>query len=834
MTLSKKNQAEDSAPLEGLVKLLIDLELFNPPKGDREESNAASSEVETVLQGLKSLSETPQQLENKAENLPKNSLLSEQNFEVVTVPKPSEQSPTVHLTGTIIEPGEVELPNFRSQGQPGNEIDSISSEEDELDIPRDVATSFSQLKSLIFPAPLLENQAKESPVELLPSTEVVTAGEPIKKAQNAFILSEDKAKKYSEVSNTSQQNLDDVDAPDDSLARLENLLVDIGMGEYRHLIVNIEQKLKIIENQIYEPTELINLLLPLITEILILKIEQSKEEVVEAIAPIMDRMIESRAGKDKVAMAGALAPLISAAISRQISDSPEEIAKAIAPTMGKAIKEQIYLERDSMVDALYPIIGSTISKYMVEEIRAINEKIENTLSVEGITRKIRAKVQGVSEAELILKDAMPFNIRAIFLIHKSSGLILCEVQPPELQKLESDMVAGMLTAIRSFVNDYIALSGEISELDHINYGASKIILEVAGYCYMAVVVQGEPPNWLMLRIRSTLSRIIQKYGKPIEIFNGDTASIPEQVNHILEDFRDSCTKSNKKKAAKPPTLLILGSMLLSFILLPWGIYQYRHRSDRVIEQNTALALASNPELAVYRLTVDADAKILKLAGKVPNEYLRQKAAQIAQDTYPNLKLNNNIIAINTPPDPVLAAAEVKRVTSILNQMDGVFISAKYNSGKVTVQGTALQATDAQKITLAFGRIPGIESVTNTVEIQPSAIATRIYFSRGTQKLKFKDIKNKIIPIRAFLSQYPEKHLMIVGYGDANNNPNRDRRLALERAKTVRDALIEQGVAPRRLQVAGMTNRPLDIDADQPLWLSRCVEFELVTPVVQRK
>jgi hypothetical protein len=63
----------------------------------------------------------------------------------------------------------------------------------------------------------------------------VTAGEPIKKAQKALILSEEKAKKYSEVSNTSQQNLDDVDAPDDSLARLENLLVDIGMGEYRTL-----------------------------------------------------------------------------------------------------------------------------------------------------------------------------------------------------------------------------------------------------------------------------------------------------------------------------------------------------------------------------------------------------------------------------------------------------------------------------------------------------------------------------------------------------------------------------------------------------------------------
>jgi hypothetical protein len=48
--------------------------------------------------------------------------------------------------------------------------------------------------------------------------------------------------------------------------------------------------------------------------------------------------------------------------------------------MGTAIKEQISLDRDAMVDALYPVIGSTISKYMAEAIKAINEKVENTLA----------------------------------------------------------------------------------------------------------------------------------------------------------------------------------------------------------------------------------------------------------------------------------------------------------------------------------------------------------------------------------------------------------------------------------------------------------------------
>ncbi len=36
-----------------------------------------------------------------------------------------------------------------------------------------------------------------------------------------------------------------------------------------------------------------------------------------------------------------------------------------------------------MVDALYPIIGNTVGKYMAATIEAINEKIEQTLNVEG-------------------------------------------------------------------------------------------------------------------------------------------------------------------------------------------------------------------------------------------------------------------------------------------------------------------------------------------------------------------------------------------------------------------------------------------------------------------
>lgn len=640
-------------------------------------------------------------------------------------------------------------------------------------------------------------------------------------------LLEEQVEEPSEQSISGTADPDNLNSSESPLERLRTLLLTPELAESQQMIANLKQKLANLERQIYEPSELINLLLPLITELLSLKIAESKEKVVEAIAPIIDQMIQSRTEQNKAAMSAALAPVLSTAITQQIANVRGEIATALGPAMAGAIKEQISVEREAMVDALYPVIGSTISKYMVEEIRAINEKIENTFSVEGISRKVRAKMQGVSEAELILKEAMPFTVQAVFLIHKASGLVISEVQPSN-QKLESEMVAGMLTAIRSFVNDCIAQSGNISELDEIDYGNSKIVLEVAGYCYLAVVVQGEPPQWFIRNLRRTLSTIVQSYGRSINLFDGNPATIPAQVQPTLEALM---LANSKEQAKKPPALLIVGSVLLSLTLLPWGIYQYRHGIDRRVEADTAFALASAPDLAVYRLNVAAREGILKLSGKLPNEYLRQRAEKIARGVTPNWKLDNSIVAVDVPPDPVLAAAEVKRVTSMMNQIEGSAITTQYAAGAVTIEGTVKRDADARKITQAIKQIPGVYSVTNTVQPQQPRIAIRIYFTPSSAELKPADT-DQIIQIKTFLNRYRATHIRIVGHSDPIGNFVQNQQLALKRAEVVRDALIGQGIEPKRLQVVGTITAPFDVSANQSLLFSRCVEFEVITTDTQ--
>ena len=639
------------------------------------------------------------------------------------------------------------------------------------------------------------------------------------------------------------------------IEQVKILLAENDLPGVRHLMASIDDKLGKLEHQIYDPQELIALMLPWIAEILSRKISDSREEVVKAIGPIIDEVIRAKTLENKSAMSSAIAELLPDALAQQIVNSPADIAKAIAPEIGLAIKEQIRLdqesiaqalapemgkaitaqialERDSMVDALYPVIGSTIAKYMAEAIKTINEKVSNSLSIEGVGRKIRSQVQGVSEAELILKESMPFRVQAIFLIHKASGLVIAEAQHSGEYQLESEMVAGMLTAISSFVNECIVQPGQISELNQIEYGESKIMLEIAGYCYLAVVTKGETPAPFIKKMRQTVSSIIISYGQSINEFNGNPRTISDDLQPLLESLFQTVTEE-KEKVKKPPIALVgIGLAVLSLILVPWGIYQYRSSIDRRLEANAITALASTPELAVYRLDVAVDGKTLKLTGKLPNQDLRTKAAKIVASTVPKLQLDNKIVAVDVPPDPVLTAAEVQRITAVLNQSSGVAISSRYGDRKVTVEGTVIDGADSDKIAQSLKQIPGVESVVSTVKLDRLEIATRIYFDRGTTTLD-STYGEIIASVKNFMDQYPQKHIKIIGHSDRTGELVTNQQFSLRRAAAVRDALVRQGADPKRLQAVGSPNPPAGVEPNQPLLLSRCVLFEPITKTVNQ-
>ncbi len=550
---------------------------------------------------------------------------------------------------------------------------------------------------------------------------------------------------------------------------------------------------------------------------------QDRDLIIQAMAPLIDKIVEENKQQDINLMSHAMAPILPPAISEQVRDYPDEIAHAIAPEIATAIAEQIKLEREAMVDALYPIMGSSIGKAIAQTINEINEKVDNSLSFEGVSRKIRAKVQGVSEAELLLTEAT-FRVRAIFLIQKDSGLVISSFQETGEHELESEMVAGMLTAIRSFVSEYIANTDNVSEIDAINYGNSEIILEVAGHCYLAIVVDGKPSKQYWQKMRHTLSQILQKYSEVIEVYDGDAKQIPESLHQLLAQLQENHVKSEAKR---PPTLAIFGLICLSLIIVPWSLFQYRNWRDHNLTKKVNHTLASIPELSDYDLEVKVWRENMELSGIVIQTEHRRQAEIISQKLAPDTSVDNKIIALEFLVNPEYLIDKLENIANRFNQQTGTEIKLNYNSGQVTLTGKVDNRSDLTRISHTFKQVPMVNNVVNNLEWHPLVLKNRIYFSSNSTIIPAPDKEEKLAAIAEFLQQYPDTKIEIVGYSNPEIESGENLKLAQQRAIAVKNFLTSGKIASARLNTGTKLSKPPEVEQSQPEWLSRCVTFKLV-------
>ena len=185
-----------------------------------------------------------------------------------------------------------------------------------------------------------------------------------------------------------------------------------------------------------------------------------------------------------------LSEKIDPIIDEKLSEFVQEIPDTLGPTITEALKTEIKNSQDAVVEALYPILGRMIKKYIQNEFKLLSEKINsqinNTFSFKSLKRKIKAKTTGVSEADLILQEQNTTKLNQFMVIEKGSGLLISKYSKTE--DIDEDMVAGMLTAIKSFVEDAFKKNNQSLEL--IEYETYSIYIQNFSSYYIAVVISG--------------------------------------------------------------------------------------------------------------------------------------------------------------------------------------------------------------------------------------------------------------------------------------------------------------------------------------------------------
>lgn len=214
-------------------------------------------------------------------------------------------------------------------------------------------------------------------------------------------------------------------------------------------------------------------------------------------------------------------------LQRQVADK-EALIALLTPVMTDAIRTTIRDHRAAMIEALYPIIGQLVVRAVAEAIRDLARNIDRrmrvSLSPRAIWQRIRARAQGVSEAELALRDALPFSVAETFLIHRRSGLLLRHLSREVGATADPDVVGGMLTAIRDFTHEAFGRDRE-GELDEIQYGDRRILIEAAQDVYGAVVVDGVEPPGFRAQLRAAIIAVQNEHAEALRDYDGDAARL---------------------------------------------------------------------------------------------------------------------------------------------------------------------------------------------------------------------------------------------------------------------------------------------------------------------
>ncbi|MEO9952566.1 cell envelope biogenesis protein OmpA [Nonlabens sp.] len=177
-------------------------------------------------------------------------------------------------------------------------------------------------------------------------------------------------------------------------------------------------------------------------------------------------------------------------IKEELEKYTLSIPKTLGPVITKTLKVQIEESKDEVVEALYPILGKMIKKYISNEIKMLSESIDKStkeaFSSKGIKRKFMALFSGVKENDMIISALAKAHVEQIFVIEKGSGILLGSYQTKET--VDEDMISGMLTAIKAFVED--AFKETQHDLQSIEYDLYEIHLHSFHKYYIASAVSG--------------------------------------------------------------------------------------------------------------------------------------------------------------------------------------------------------------------------------------------------------------------------------------------------------------------------------------------------------
>lgn len=546
----------------------------------------------------------------------------------------------------------------------------------------------------------------------------------------------------------------------------------------------------------------------------------NKEVLIETLKPILTPLLREKISEQPQEIASALAPIIGESLHHQIEISREKIINALSPIMGQAIKKQVGEAREEIVDALYPVIGQTIRKSISEAMKrlaqTVNDKIDRTLSPVLLVKKVKSRILGIPTEEFLLKDFLPFNIREIFYIHRTSGILLAHVSvQPGASGSEEDLISGMLTAIKDFACTVFSTESE-REINSITYDDLQIQIEAGRYAYLAVVTSGVPTPDFNDQIRDLEQDLHQKYHSQLRTFEGDLTSL-EGIHIPLRSFINKFSPPEMRLPPDRPSaraykglIYLMVLVFLIIALLAAIIYLPGKMRENKIRSQLSAHLQDYPINMVNNFQWNYHDNVLVLSGWVRN--LEEK--KVVQD-YISSQLGiehiQNKLAVKLSNED-LQALRQHLIESLQHQVKTDLSSLQFftESDMLWVKGRVESAYEKMLILdkiMEFSESPMLlgdlftsqDSFEQQEGLKKAIEQSCILFAENDVHISPQNrvVLDSLVKILKLISF---ENLIISGHSDSIGEEDINLRLSNSRACAVRDYLISKEIDSKKLTV----------------------------------
>lgn len=507
------------------------------------------------------------------------------------------------------------------------------------------------------------------------------------------------------------------------------------------------------------------------------------------------------------------------------------LTKALMPNVEEAVKVSIKKESKNMVDALFPIIGRIIRKSVSETlggmIQALNETLENSLSIQGMKWRIEALRTGRSFAEVVILHTLVYRVEQVFLIHKETGLLLQHVVAENVTTQDGDMVSSMLTAIQDFVKDSFEV-GEDESLQNLQMGDLNVWIEPTPHLVLAAVIHGQPPAELRNTIQDALESIYLEHSDSLASFDGDTSEFEKSRKYLEE-----CLVQKKVEPEKKSFLfayIILAALFIGLITFITFNQISKNRWENYFE-----ALRNEPGIVVT--SIDKSFRHYYITGMT--DPLAKDPADILQEQGLKPERISSQWEMYYSVSPEFA---LKRATILLQPPDKVTL--RFSKGVLAASGEAPLEWMEEARSLALS-IPGIhkydDSNLKNAEMERIGEITKLI---EEPILRFKVNSSEILPdqeaelngLRDNLSELinlanklkRRYHIIISGRADSTGLEERNVLLSIKRAQEIKTFLANEGFDENIFMVEGLgSGKPIKSDdPDRQRAINRSVSLRV--------